>query len=649
MYRNFPKSLGWLSCLFVFALVAACGNELEVNEYQFTCDPGVPDQCGDGYVCRAVPGEAFSACYELDSEPGDVGADADAGPTDASDATDTPDAPDASASDGGDTTGDVSEVEDTDTSDGGDADVVNCGTDQELCGGDCVDLNTSTDHCSECDLACTETDENAIPQCNQGACGLTCETGFFDTNNDLGQPGGDGCECEQTTTDEQSTDESHCDGLDNDCDGTIDEGCACDYNGIDVGVCKNGTITESGDCQPPSTYQAVEFGCGTDANGQPRNDSLDNDCDGHVDEIDAQAITTGGAHACALHGDRIFCWGRQWTISGTGNTTSRETPYEVAHPMSGGKFEQLSAGSGHTCAIDQNKNAFCWGLGSNYRLGNNSNHSPRLNPVPVGGTNPPSFKAISAGGSHSCGVTTTGKVLCWGKNDLGQGGSDTNGADIQTPTEVDFGGSEPAFETVAAGLDFTCAKGENGELYCWGSNDHGKLGVGSDPSSLSSTHTPQMVYTQGVKTIDLGYEHACVALNNQEGYCWGDDADERLGNGNGGFSNTPDQVVGNVSFLGIRAGAFNTCGIDDNSREGFCWGRASGGVIGDGQTSTQPKAQPTLVTDVSAFHRIDVGTNFACGIGADDNVYCWGNDHEGKLGNGTSQGDANAPSVVGCF
>ncbi|QDG49602.1 hypothetical protein FIV42_02260 [Persicimonas caeni] len=68
--------------------------------------------------------------------------------------------------------------------------------------------------------------------------------------------------------------EASCDGLDNDCDGQVDEGCGCNYNGSAVGVCSSGSSDGNGGCQAPSTYEASETSC----------DGLDNDCDGVVDE-----------------------------------------------------------------------------------------------------------------------------------------------------------------------------------------------------------------------------------------------------------------------------------------------------------------------------------------------------------------------------
>jgi alpha-tubulin suppressor-like RCC1 family protein len=540
----------------------------------------------------------------------------------------------------------------------------NCGTDvgqcssgqQECSGGTwstCVgETESVTEICDGLDNDCDgDTDEGLLT------------TYYVDSDNDgygsanttnvveaCNQPTGyapNALDCNDNTGDAKPGAQEVCnDTLDNDCNGAVNDGCPCNYDGKTEGVCANSSRDTSGNCKEPIGYQAVEFGCGATSPGTP--DGLDNDCDGIVDEATGTRISTGAAHACLLHMGQIYCWGREWAPSGT---VDHQTPYHVAHP-SGETFTMVSTGANHTCAVDSNNDGYCWGIGNDHRLGNGAT-TDRYAPTKVtgSGSNSVQFQSISAGGDHSCGITTSGTVVCWGANNTGQCGSVSNGTPIQHPTAVTKGGSTLSATRVSAGHDFTCALTNQGALYCWGNNDKGQLGAGAitiGGTTVTSTHVPRSVWTSGVDTIDTGYAHACITHNGGDGYCWGDDSHQRLGNGNASHTTTPFAVVGGNSFANIRVGRYNSCGIENNSDNGMCWGESSYGAIGNGTTSNIPEAQPVDVTGVPRFARIDVGTRFACGIGKNNNVYCWGADSNGNLGNGTA-GATDHPTPVRCF
>jgi alpha-tubulin suppressor-like RCC1 family protein len=89
-------------------------------------------------------------------------------------------------------------------------------------------------------------------------------------------------------------------------------------------------------------------------------------------------------------------------------------------PVSGGlAFATIDAGGAHTCGLTVGGVAYCWGDNSNGQLGDNS-QSNRLAPVPVSMPAGVTFAAISAGDNHSCALSTTGVVFCWGSNNLMQ-------------------------------------------------------------------------------------------------------------------------------------------------------------------------------------------------------------------------------------
>lgn len=151
-------------------------------------------------------------------------------------------------------------------------------------------------------------------------------------------------------------------------------------------------------------------------------------------------ISTAAFHTCGVTTDgAAYCWGENAEGQlGTGDTTSSAVPVAVAGGLS---FRMISAGDRHNCGITTSGAAYCWGYGYYGNLGDGSWQSS-MTPRPVaGGLN---FASVSAGGSplfglgyiHTCGITTSGVVYCWGSNLRGELG---NGADIPYPIDDPWG------------------------------------------------------------------------------------------------------------------------------------------------------------------------------------------------------------------
>lgn len=158
-------------------------------------------------------------------------------------------------------------------------------------------------------------------------------------------------------------------------------------------------------------------------------------------------VTAGGAHTCAEAGGSYYlsfawyCWGGNGDGQlGEGTTTDRTAPVLVG---GGRSFIAMSAGASHTCGIAghgdlsipgfwvTDGSAYCWGLNDHGQLGDGTT-TTRTSPVPVAGG--VRFLSLSAGSSHTCGVSALG-VYCWGNNDHGQLGSGTT-SDSAVPVKV---------------------------------------------------------------------------------------------------------------------------------------------------------------------------------------------------------------------
>jgi alpha-tubulin suppressor-like RCC1 family protein len=188
-------------------------------------------------------------------------------------------------------------------------------------------------------------------------------------------------------------------------------------------------------------------------------------------------ISVGFYYSCGVTTKgEVYCWG--------GNAYFNYTlvPVPVAVGLT---FASVSAGWTHTCGLATNGTIYCWGNNAVGQLGDGTRAS-RQNPIPVAGGL--TFTTVSTGNDgYSCGVTTSGAAYCWGLNAYGQLGDGTT-ANKLVPTQV-VGGLTFAAVAASAVVDgaHTCGLTTSGAVYCWGLNNDGQLGDGTTTQHLVPT------------------------------------------------------------------------------------------------------------------------------------------------------------------
>jgi alpha-tubulin suppressor-like RCC1 family protein len=291
---------------------------------------------------------------------------------------------------------------------------------------------------------------------------------------------------------------------------------------------------------------------------------------------DVTAITAGGFHTCATYREEVRCWGyNEFGQVGDGSRVDRQTPQTVSGVARAALV--LAAGSNHTCALlSESQVLKCWGQNKNGQLGNGTKVDS-AGAVYVEGVEGLRFASLTAGDRHTCASTLNGNVLCWGFNQYGQLGDGTN--EISTlPVEVLNIDKEIA--VVTAGFYHTCGLTFDGIVNCWGDNTYGQLGDGSTTQQWTPVLTNGLGST--VLNIAAGSFHTCAVLADQSAMCWGINQDGQLGNGNTFMQLLPVQVTGlGAAVVQLEAGAMTTCGLTDNGGA-KCWGSHANGQAGDG-------------------------------------------------------------------
>lgn len=332
------------------------------------------------------------------------------------------------------------------------------------------------------------------------------------------------------------------------------------------------------------------------------------------------------SHLCATSSlGTAKCWGAA-SLKQLGAGPERERyPVAAAVTWPHGVISSLRTESASTCAVNSSGEARCWGANTWAQLGDGS-YAHRWLPGPAVAFGLP-VRHVDGGLNHSCGVSQSGIVKCWGLNNMGVLG---DGTQIDRTTPVAIAGGVTGFADVAVGNYHSCAL-RSTAVYCWGSG--GNVGaLGSATVQQSNVPVQVASLTSPLSSLTLAGTHACVVANGGV-RCWGQNESGQLGNGTTTASATPVTPTGLASGVRRVLTAYSHSCAELDSHQWKCWGNNAAGQLGTGDTvsSLVPVAANYIPTDA-----VDValGTNFTCYAKASGGASCWGANKAGSLGNG---------------
>lgn len=292
------------------------------------------------------------------------------------------------------------------------------------------------------------------------------------------------------------------------------------------------------------------------------------------------AISAGQNYACALtDAGGVKCWGdNSFGKLGDGTTTQSSTPVDVVGLTSG--VSAIRAAQTHTCALTDAGALKCWGYNQYGQLGDGTTTDSSA-PVDVAGLGG-AINAIAVGGFHTCAVTSAGATKCWGRNQFGQLGDSTT-TDSTAP--VDVTGLASGVQNISAGNSHSCALTSTGALKCWGSNANGQLGDGTTTDSGSPVDVVGL--GSGVAASSAAGFHSCALTTTGGVKCWGQNNGGQLGDGSTTDRSTPVDVTSLTSgAIAVSASdPLHSCALTELG-VGKCWGFNGNGELGDGTTTS---------------------------------------------------------------
>lgn len=393
------------------------------------------------------------------------------------------------------------------------------------------------------------------------------------------------------------------------------------------------------------------------------------------DDTDWTRVSAGNAHTCGQkQSGVIHCWGyNQNGALGINEDTDDGEVYVSYEPLPVSETEGwplVAAGSEQTCGVRTDGRLFCWGTRADV-INDPSELSFRV-PEPFGGEE--SWRTISLGYGNACGIQEDYSLHCWGYNGLGQIGDGSVESKSAPASTVP---SEESWRTSALGSRHTCGVTVSGSLYCWGNNGNGQFGDGTRQSRRLPTLVGRVSEWRDVWAADYG---SCAIKADGSLHCWGDSPVVHASGEE--VTTSPFRLGADADFESLAIGSSHACAIKTDGSL-FCWGWSFGGALADGYTSADgtdaivelpvrvgmdtdwqqvtvgysrtfavktngrlyqwgsefgsEASDPTVrpVGTASDWTTISGADESICGLRGKGSLYCWGSNESGQLGSGT--------------
>ena len=474
-----------------------------------------------------------------------------------------------------------------------------------------------------------------------------------------------GTDCDDTAPTVNAAGVEACNGVDDNCDGRVDEGLLSRYYRDDDGDLYGRDDDMVDACARPADYVVVGGDCDDDDRminpaGRETCDGVDQDCDGRVDEEAEELgtrehcsacgdecqfacggtgcdlavdVETSWGHVCTrLASGLVYCWGGGTSGQlGNGSSSTMSRAVRVAGVSN---VRSLGVGRTHTCVVED-ETVMCFGANALLQLGRGAGPSSETPLV----ADPGSYSIVSAAANHTCAVSTSGvdRVFCWGANDLGQLGL----GHTLSPRLVTLVPGSGAPTGLSAGGEHVCASYGTG-IRCWGSNYQGQIGIGTNGEPIT-VPTAVTSWSGPVLQVGAGHRVQCASQVGGDLYCWGLAFHGQLAR-SAGDPRLPGPVSGLSMVASFSAGVTHSCAATAGGAV-YCWGDNTRGQIGNGGADGDEDLPPTLVAGITATD-VSCGFEVSCAVSTSGLVYCWGWNDAGRTGVGTPLGSTLVPTRV---
>lgn len=279
-------------------------------------------------------------------------------------------------------------------------------------------------------------------------------------------------------------------------------------------------------------------------------------------------VSTFSGGTCAINeNNKLYCWGTRKNYYSLLEESEPENSFEL-EKVDDDEWKQVTKGQWYTCGIKTDNHIYCWGYNNYGQLGyENTDETDTPHKLDDN-----EWKSVHAGNNTTCGLNNDDLLFCWG-NYLSECSENSQDGSIRQISEIKWKVFDMNSETL-------CGINEDDDLYCWGFTGSGELGIGEFDDTYACE--PTKVGEKKWKDISTGHQGTCGIDSSGDLYCWGYNNYGLLGidSGDKYYADTP-QKVGNKKWLKVSLGSDQVCALDENEKL-FCWGQNNYGQLGNG-------------------------------------------------------------------
>jgi alpha-tubulin suppressor-like RCC1 family protein len=357
-----------------------------------------------------------------------------------------------------------------------------------------------------------------------------------------------------------------------------------------------------------------------------------------------QAIAVGGTHnlALATNGE-VWVWGNNsYGQLGIGSLTNQIRAVKIPG-LSG--VAGIAAGDSFSYIVKADGTVWSFGRNANGQLGNNSTVSSQTPVQVLAGSVPLVGIVASAGGlTHGVFLKSDGTVFAVGLNSSGQLG---DGTTTQRLAAVQVLGAVAGFggiSEIAAGDNHSIFLKSDGTVWSVGSNSFGQIG---DATLTNRTKAVKVPGLAGVSFVSAGANRSFAVKTDGSISAWGDNTQAALGTGHGGYESRWTALPGLAGATRVASGATHSLIL---KADATVWGvgKNDSGQLGNGLTADSLALVPTLTANGSLGQvgAIAVGSLHSLALRTNGSVWAWGNNGNGRLGDGTTTLRTKAVAVL---
>ncbi|XP_054634415.1 probable E3 ubiquitin-protein ligase HERC3 isoform X2 [Dunckerocampus dactyliophorus] len=340
----------------------------------------------------------------------------------------------------------------------------------------------------------------------------------------------------------------------------------------------------------------------------------------------------------------MLCWGNakdgQLGIGADGEPMIEPTNCPGFRGM---LLKEVACGGQHSVFLLHDGSVYTCGSNSCGQLGHDK---PGASPELVGALDAQKIATVSSGRAHSMAVNEQGQVFAWGAGEGGQLGLGTAEMAVRIPRLVKRLGDHSIVQ-VMCGNQHCIALSRDGQLFTWGQNTNGQLGLGKDESSKLFPQPLKSLAGIPLAQITAGGDHSFALSLSGAVFGWGKNRAGQLG-----LNDKQDRAVPcHIKFLRSQKVVYISCGDEHTAaltKEGglFTFGNGSSGQLGHGSTSNESLPRRVLELMGTEVSQITCGSHHTLAfVPSSGLVYAFGCNRHGQLGTGTQE-DAQSPFPV---